>query len=69
MSSPRRRGYFSYARRAKQRAARLASGLHARASGGAAGPQVDEEVRQHWIDATLEPVNMANPIERVVANE
>jgi hypothetical protein len=58
-----RRGYFSMARRAKQRAARLASELHARASGGSTR-QVDEEVRQHWIDATLEPVHQANPIER-----
>ena len=72
-------GYFSYARRATQRAARLAAHLRARAKrsgllggvgvGGLGGGRLaepdweEEEVRQAWVDATLEPVHQANPIE------
>ena len=52
-----RRAYFSITRAAKQRAARIASKLRTTAN-------TDEEVRQAWIDATIEPPNLANPIER-----
>ena len=54
-----RRGYFSTARRAKQRAAKLAIKAARRAR--VADPD------EGWADGTLEPVHQANPIELQLA--
>ena len=56
-----RKAYFSNTRRAKQNAARLAGKLRAKTTGG--GPEADER----WVDATMEPTHLANPIERNLA--
>ena len=56
-----RKAYFSNTRRAKQNAARLAGKLRAKMTGG--GPEADER----WVDATMEPTHLANPIERNLA--
>lgn len=65
MAFRQRRAHFSSTRRAKQRAARLASAITSRATGSrrAADPAWDDEaVRQYYVDSTIEETKNANPI-------
>ena len=63
-----RQKYFSTSHAAKQRAARLASHLRTRAAGrGSCASEVPAEGSTAWMNATLEPTNQANPIQRELA--